>query len=53
VESKLTEEEKQTEGLLCRLSPEVRQALQLALSVVNEQRTDELRGWLMSASPAG
>ena len=49
---KLTDEERQTGGLLCRLSPEVRQAQQLALSfveVVKERRTDELRGWLIKA----
>lgn len=48
----LTDEEKQTVELLLRLSPEVRQAQQLALSfvgVVKERRADELRGWLIDA----
>jgi transposase len=48
----LTDEEKKTVELLCRLSPEVRQAQQLALSfveVVKERRADELRGWLIEA----
>ena len=48
----LTDEEKKTVGLLCRLSPEVRQAQQLALSfveVIKERRPGELRGWLIAA----
>jgi len=48
----LTDEEKQTAELLCRLSPEVRRAQQLALSfveVIKERRADELRGWLIEA----
>lgn len=42
----LTDEEKKTVGLLCRLSPEVGRAQQLALSfveVVKERRADSLR----------
>jgi hypothetical protein len=49
---KLTGEEKQTEGLLCRLSPEVRQAQRLAWSfveVVKGRRDGDLRGWLIEA----
>jgi transposase len=52
----LTDEEKQTAEVLCRLSPEVRQAQQLALSfieVVKERRADELRGWLVNAQLSG
>jgi transposase len=48
----LTDEDKKTVELLCRLSPEVGQAQQLALSiieVVKERRADELRGWLVNA----
>jgi transposase len=48
----LTDEEKKTVELLCRLSPEVRRAQQLALSfieVVKERHVDELRGWLVNA----
>ncbi len=48
----LRDEDKKTAGLLRRLSPEVRQARQLALSfveVVKERRADELRGWLVEA----
>jgi transposase len=48
----LTDEEKKTVELLCRLSPEVRQAQQLALNfieVVKERRADELREWLIEA----
>jgi transposase len=48
----LTDEEKKTVELLCRLSPEVRQAQQLALGfvgLVKERRADELRGWLIEA----
>jgi transposase len=52
----LTDEEKKTVELLCRLSPEVRQAQQLALSfveVVKERRANELRGWLIEAGRSG
>lgn len=48
----LTDEEKQTAGLLCRLSPEVGRAQGLALSfikVIKERRVDDLRGWLVEA----
>jgi transposase len=48
----LTDEDKKTVELLCRLSPEVRQAQQLALGfvgLVKERRADELRGWLIKA----
>lgn len=47
----LTDEEKKTVELLCRLSPGVRRARQLALSfieVIKERRADELRGWLVN-----
>jgi transposase len=48
----LTDEQKETAELLCRLSPEVGQAQQLALSfikVIKERRVDDLRGWLIEA----
>jgi transposase len=48
----LKDEEKQTVELLGRLSPEVRQAQQLALSfieLVKERRADGLREWLIQA----
>lgn len=48
----LTDEQKQTAELLCRLSPEVGQAQQLALSfveVIKERDVDGLRGWLIAA----
>jgi len=50
--NELTDEQKQTAELLCRLSPKVRRAQQLALSfveVIKERRTDGLREWLISA----
>jgi transposase len=50
--NELTDEQKVTAELLCRLSPEVRQAQQLAVSfveVIKERRTDGLREWLISA----
>jgi transposase len=50
--SELTNEEKETAELLCRLSPEVRRAQELALSfveVIKERRADELRAWLIKA----
>jgi transposase len=52
----LTDEEKKTVEVLCRLSPEVRQAQHLALSfieVVKERRADDLRGWLIEAGRSG
>jgi transposase len=48
----LTDEEKKTVEVLCQLSPEVRQAQQLAPSfveVVKERRLEGLRGWLINA----
>ena len=48
----LTDEEKSVAELLCRLSPEVGRAQELALNfveVVKERRADELRGWLIEA----
>jgi transposase len=48
----LTDEEKETSELLCRLSPEVRRAQGLALSfieVVKERGEGELRGWIIDA----
>jgi transposase len=48
----LTNEEKPVAELLCRLSPEVGRAQQLALGfveVVKERRADELRRWLIDA----
>jgi transposase len=50
--NELTDEQKKTAELLCRLSPEVGQAQQLALSfieVVKERDADGLRGWLVTA----
>ena len=50
--NELTDEQKKTAELLCRLSPEVGRAQQLALSfveVVKERKTDGLRGWLVEA----
>ena len=46
------EEQKMVE-LLCRLSPEIAHAQELALnfvSIVRERRVDELREWLIKAS---
>jgi transposase len=48
----LKDEEKKVAETLCRLSPEVKRAQQLALSfvaVVKERRADELRAWLIEA----
>lgn len=48
----LTDEDKKTVEPLRRLSPEVGQAQQLALSfieVVKERRVDDLRGWIITA----
>jgi transposase len=48
----LTDEEKPVAELLCRLSPEVRRAQQLALSfveIIRERRADGLREWLVTA----
>jgi transposase len=52
----LTDEEKETAELLCRLSPEVGRARELALSfveVIKERRADDLRGWLIEAGRSG
>jgi transposase len=48
----LEDEEKQAIELLCRLSPEVARAQELAVSfveVIKERRADELREWLINA----
>jgi transposase len=48
----LEAEEKETATLLCRLSPEVGRAQELALGfveVIKGRRADELRGWLVEA----
>jgi transposase len=53
---KLKDEEQQMVELLCRLSPEIKQAQQLALnfvSIIRERRVDELREWLIKASCSG
>jgi transposase len=52
----LTAEEKPVVELLRRLSPEVGQAQELALSfigLVKERRPDDLRGWLIEAGRSG
>jgi transposase len=49
-------EEKHAIEMLCRLSPEVRRAQELALSfveVIKERRADELRQWLIEAGRSG
>jgi transposase len=49
-------EEKHAIEMLCRLSPEVRRAQELALSfveVIKERRVDELRQWLIEAGRSG
>jgi transposase len=48
----LTDEEKPVAELLCRLSPEVRRAQDLALSfveLIKERDADGLRGWIIDA----
>lgn len=48
----LTDEQEKTAALLCRLSPELSRAQQLALSfveVIKERRADGLREWIISA----
>lgn len=48
----LTDEQKKTAELLCRLSPEVGRAQELALSfieIIKERRAEGLRGWLIEA----
>lgn len=52
----LEDEEKRAVELLCRLSPEVRRAQELALGfveVVKERRVDGLRQWLIEAGRSG
>jgi transposase len=53
---RLKEEEQKVVELLCQLSPEVKQAQELALkfvSIIRERRVDELREWLIKASGSG
>lgn len=50
---KLKDEEQKMVALLCRLSPEIAHAQELALnflSIIRERRVDELREWLIKAS---
>lgn len=50
---KLKDEEQKMVELLCRLSPEIKQAQELALnilSIIRERRADELREWLIKAA---
>lgn len=50
---KLKDEEQNVVELLCRLSPEIRQAQELALNffnIIRERRGDELREWLIKAA---
>jgi transposase len=52
----LEAEERQTVELLCRLSPEVGRAQEMALSfvgVVKERRANDLRGWIIEAQRSG
>ena len=52
----LTDGDERTAELLCRLSPEVGRAQELALSfveVVKERRADGLRGWIIDAQRSG
>ena len=53
---KLNDEEQKMVELLCRLSPEIEQAQELAIAFINiirEKRVDELREWLIKASRTG
>jgi transposase len=53
---KLKDEEHKMVELLCRLSPEIAHAQELALNflgIVRERRVDELREWLITASCSG
>jgi transposase len=53
---KLKDEGQQMMGLLCHLSPEIKQAQELALkfvSIIRERRVDELREWLINAAGSG
>lgn len=55
-QKELTDEEQRVAELLCRLSPEVTRARELALSfveMIKERRDDELRGWLIEAGRSG
>jgi transposase len=50
---RLKEEGQKMVELLCRLSPEIKQAQELALnfaSIIRERRVDELREWLIKAA---
>ena len=50
---KLKDEERKMVELLCRLSPEIAHAQELALnflSIIRERRVDELREWLIKAA---
>jgi transposase len=49
---KLKDEERKVVELLCRLSPEITRAQELALSfvrIIRERSTEELREWLINA----
>jgi transposase len=53
---KLKEEEQKIIELLCRLSPEIARAQELALNfveLIRERRVDELRQWLIAALRSG
>lgn len=53
---KLKDEEQKMVELLCRLSPEIAHAQELALnflSIIRERRVEELREWLIKASGSG
>jgi transposase len=53
---KLKDAEQNMVELLCHLSPEIRQAQELALNfvgIIREQRVDELREWLVKAACSG
>jgi transposase len=53
---KLKDEEQKIVELLCHLSPEIRQAQELALNfagIIRERRVDELREWLIKAACSG
>ena len=52
----LEDEEQRVIELLCRLSPEIARAQELALSfvgLIKERRVDDLRGWLIEAGRSG
>jgi transposase len=53
---KLKDEDQKMVELLCRLSPEIKQAQELALKfahIIRERRVDELREWLIKAAGSG